>query len=124
MSGVKTNEDLQRLIKSRRWVDAGELMTLQRSIEKDAAMFHNIPTRYDAETGDMVVLNSTDLILKKHKIIVYNKIDDCSIVMNDRVKTIISQVLHSTTNTQANNLKNLIEQLLGTDEFIVTVEPI
>ena len=85
-------------------------------------MFHNIPTEFDTETGDMIILNSTDLIMKKYKITVYNKIDKTVNVMNTEIKTMLAQILHTYDHVQEGNLKDVLERMLGTDEFAIEVQ--
>lgn len=129
MSAMSDIDDVQRLIKSGRWIDVGELLTAQRQAKAKAAwmsddmnMFHNIPTEFDTETGDMIILNSTDLIMKKYKITVYNKIDKTVNVMNTEIKTMLAQILHTYDHVQEGNLKDVLERMLGTDEFAIEVQ--
>lgn len=119
MSAMSDIDDVQRLIKSGRWIDVGELLTAQRQAKAKAAwmsddmnMFHN----------DMIILNSTDLIMKKYKITVYNKIDKTVNVMNTEIKTMLAQILHTYDHVQEGNLKDVLERMLGTDEFAIEVQ--
>lgn len=116
----------QAQVKSGRWISASYV---RPELESTGTIYTAIDTPFltqDME-GTFVPLNVVDELLFSYNIYLYNILDRSTIEMNETIKLLISPYLwerHLNNQTAAKNLELVLTELLGEQEFLITVDRI